>query len=85
VVSIVTEQANLTDNTMGIYTTGTNGLVGNGSNTPVNWNQDWDRPANFELFDKTKTSRLNQELDISITGGWSRGNNQKSLKIPACV
>lgn len=81
VVSIVTEQANLTDNTIGIYTTGTNGLVGNGSNTPVNWNQDWDRPANFELFDKTKTSRLNQELDISITGGWSRGNNQKSLKI----
>lgn len=81
VVSIVTNQANLTDNTIGIYVAGTNGITGNGSNSPVNWNRNWDRPANFELFDTTNTCRINQELDISISGGWSRLNGQKSLKI----
>jgi hypothetical protein len=81
VVSLITNQANLTDNTIGIYVAGTNGITGLGSNTPVNWNQDWDRPSNFELFDTAKVCRLNQELDISISGGWSRLNAQKSLKI----
>ncbi len=81
VVSIVTEQKNLTDNTIGIYVQGTNGIVGNGMSSPANWNQDWDRPANFELFDSTRTLRLNQELDIKIAGGWTRMNAQKSLKI----
>lgn len=45
VVSIVTEQKNLTDNTIGIYVKGTNGIVGNGMNTPANWNQDWWRSS----------------------------------------
>ena len=82
VVSIVTPQAYLTDNTVGIYVTGTNGIPGNGTNNPANWNQDWDRPANFELIDTTNTVRLNQELDIQIAGGWTRTMNpQKSLHI----
>lgn len=81
VVSIITEQKNLTDNVIGIYVQGTNGITGNGMNTPANWNQDWYRPANFELFDTTKTVRINQELDIQIAGGWTRMNKQKSLKI----
>lgn len=81
VVSIVTEPANLYDNTIGIYVQGTNGIVGNGMSTPANWNQDWDRPANFELFDTILVSKVNQELDISIAGGWSRKNKQKSMKI----
>ena len=81
VVSISTTQANLTDNTIGIYVQGTNGITGNGMSSPANWNQDWSRPANFELFDTTKTQQLNQELDIAISGGWTRMNGQKSLKI----
>lgn len=81
VVSIITEQANLTDNTIGIYVQGTNGLVGNGMSTAANWNQDWDRPVNFELFDTALVSRLNQEVDVCIAGGWTRMNAQKSLKI----
>lgn len=32
------EQKNLTDNTIGIYVQGTNGITGNGMNTPANWN-----------------------------------------------
>ena len=81
VVSIVTPAEYLSDNTVGIYVAGTNGIPGNGESNPRNWNQDWDRPANFELFDKQKVSRLNQELDIQIGGGWSRMNAQKTLHI----
>jgi hypothetical protein len=81
VVSISTQPANLTDNTIGIYVVGTNGITGNGNSTPVNFNQPWDRPANFELFDTSGVSCLNQELDISIAGAYTRNNPQKSLKI----
>lgn len=81
VVSLVSPTAFLNDNTVGIYVAGTNGITGNGADSPRNWNQDWDRPANFELFDKYKVSRLNQELDIQIAGGWSRLNAQKSLHL----
>ena len=79
VVSVITEQKNLTDNTIGIYVQGTNGIIGNGMNTRANWNQDWDRAANIELYDTTNVSRINQEVDIRIAGGWTRMNGQKSL------
>ena len=81
VVSISTTPANLSDNTIGIYVQGTNGITGNGMDTPANWNQDWDRPVNFELFDRNKTQQLSQEVDVNIAGGWTRMNGQKSLKI----
>jgi hypothetical protein len=81
VVSIITEQANMTDDIIGIYVDGTNGIPGRGTGEPVNWNQDWDRPANFELFNVQGATCLNQELDIAVTGGWSRGAPSKSLKI----
>jgi len=83
VVSLVTDMANLTDKTIGIYVVGTNGIAANGSPGPVNYNQPWDRPVNFELFDEEKNICLNQELDIAITGAYSRNNPQKSFKIEA--
>ncbi len=79
VVSIVTTPANLSDNTIGIYVKGTNGITGNGMDSPANWNQDWDRPANIELYGTDNVAHLNQELDIRISGGWSRMNGLKSL------
>ncbi len=80
IVSIISPQKYLSDNTIGIYVRGTNGIPGNGTDAPANWNQDWDRPVNFELFDTSKTTKINQEIDIKIAGGWSRTiNNQKSL------
>lgn len=81
VVSIVTDRANLFDNTIGIYTNGTNGITGNGQTTPRNFNQDWDRPVNFEFFDSTGMVRVNRELDIKILGGWTRANPLKSIAI----
>lgn len=81
VVSLVVPSIYLNDNTYGIYVAGTNGITGNGESTPKNWNQDWDRPANFEFFDRQRTGKLNQEIDIKIGGGWSRMNPQKTLHI----
>jgi len=80
VVSIATSPVNLTDNTIGIYVTGTNGTTGdNGAN--ANFNQEWERPANYELFDTAQVTCLNQELDISITGAYSRTFALKPFKI----
>ncbi|MDR1723196.1 MAG: CotH kinase family protein [Tannerella sp.] len=73
VVSIVTEQKNLTDSAIGIYVEGTGDVE--------NWNQEWDRPANMELYDTCGASCLNQELDISIGGNYSRRYALKTLHI----
>jgi hypothetical protein len=83
VVSISTTQANLTDPKTGIYCDGdgTNGLIGNGQSVKRNYNQDWNRPVNFELYDTTGVQRLNQEVDIKILGCWTRAYAQKSISI----
>jgi len=82
VVSLVTPTKNLFDNTIGIYVAGTNGIEGCGDGKPYNWNQNWDRPANFELFDRQRIPRLNQEVDIQTAGCASLSYNpQKSLHI----
>jgi hypothetical protein len=82
VVSIVTDKANLWNATYGIYTTGTNGIPGNGSDSPRNWNRDWSRPANMEYFVEGEAV-VSQPCDIAISGGWSRGSSMKSLKVTA--
>jgi len=83
VVSISTTQANLTDPKTGIYCDGdgTNGLIGNGQTVKRNYNQDWNRPVNFELYDTTGVQQLNQEVDIKILGCWTRAYAEKSISI----
>lgn len=83
VMSLVTDPKNLFDNRIGIYVTGTNGITGNCSDSPQNWNRDWERSANFELFDFSKEQVVNQMLGIKIAGGCSRENPQKALAINA--
>lgn len=78
VLSIVTNPENLFDETIGIYTKGSNGTSGNGQSGNCNWNRDWERPVNIEYMvpDKNDASsfitELNQESDMEIAGGWSR-------------
>ena len=84
VVSLVTEQKNLTDPMIGIYVAGSNGVIfrpGCTGGVPVNYGRDWQRPANFELFDADGRQVLSQELDIEINGACTRTHAQKSLKI----
>ncbi len=83
VISISTRPDYLYDNTIGIYVEGTNGAGGYCSNKPVNWNQDWERHAVFEYYDKNGTRLFNQSVDIRIGGNCSRNQAQKSFAIKA--
>lgn len=83
VVSISTRPDYLWNNTIGIYTDGTNGIAGNCNGNPVNWNQDWDRHASVSFFDAAGKLTYSQFVDISIGGGCSRNNPQKSFILKA--
>ena len=77
IVSVVTDNANLYDNKIGVYTVGTNGIPGNGINTNSNKNRGWERPVNFEYLTTNDDGgsflmSLNQECDFEVCGGWSR-------------
>ena len=80
-LAIVTDPSFLYDNMLGIYTSGTNGRPGNGQSTPKNYNMDWDRPVNFSYLDKDGQMQFNQDVNMSICGGWSRANFPHSFKL----
>lgn len=73
-VIVNTAPENLYDDEIGIYTKGTNGRSGNGvtGTDKANWNMDWERPVSFEYIDGNKDINFSQEVDMSISGGWSR-------------
>jgi hypothetical protein len=83
VISISTTPNYLWDNTIGIYTDGTNGMPGNCQPNPVNWNREWDRHAVFEYFQPNGAKDFDQPVDIRIGGACSRNNPQKSIVIKA--
>ena len=53
---------------------------GSNPNSP-NYEQDWERPANFEYYDSDKQQQINKELDIAISGNITRHQSLKSLKL----
>jgi hypothetical protein len=83
VISLSTKPAYLTDNTIGIYVNGTNGIGGYCQDGPRNFNQDWKRHAVFEYFDASGKRQFHQHIDLGISGGCSRGNPQKSFALKA--
>lgn len=83
VISIVGNQRYFTDNHMGIAVTGTNGRTGNGSAEKRNWNMDWERPVNFSLIMPDGTMAFNQDVEIAVSGGWTRNDEPKSYKLKA--
>lgn len=83
VISISTNPTYLWDNKIGIYTDGTNGIPGNCTDTPMNWNQDWTRHAVLEYFNETGTRQFDQAVDIRIGGACSRNFPQKSIVVKA--
>ena len=83
VISIVGDERYFTDNKWGIDVVGTNGKTGNGRDDPVNWNQPWDRPVNFSLISPTDGMLFNQDVNISVSGGWSRMSSPRSMKLKA--
>ncbi len=81
IVSISTHPDNLWDDQIGIYVEGTNGITGNCSSTPKNWNQPWERPANIQFYDENGVLGFNIDAGISVSGGCSRRNPLKGLNI----
>lgn len=83
IISITTDDDNLNSAEHGLFQRGPNGRPGNGQNSNCNWNMEWDRPVNFEYFDENGAVVLNQEVDMSMCGGWSRANSPHSFKLKA--
>lgn len=84
VFSVVSDNANLYGDEMGILTRGNgNGRPGNGQSSSCNWNMDWERPANFEYLNQEGEMVVNQETAMERCGGWSRAWTPYSFKIKA--
>ncbi|MDL2299589.1 CotH kinase family protein [Bacteroides sp. OttesenSCG-928-E20] len=82
IVSISLDPEYMWDDEFGIYVKGNGkyGVTGNCLEEKVNWNQNWRRPMNFEYFPTADgESVLNQQEEMRISGGCSRGSAQKSL------
>ena len=87
IVSLVTSPDLLYSDSIGILVAGVNGKevpsYCAGPDDYANYNTDWDRPCNFEMFDRSKKERLNQEVKIGNFGGCSRTKYIKSIKVNA--
>lgn len=81
VISIVGNKKYFTDNKWGIDTKGNNGRTGNGQETKCNWNMDWDRPVNFSFITPEGVMAYNQDVDICVSGGWTRSATPRSFKL----
>ena len=81
IISIVGDERYFTDPKWGIDVKGTNGIPGNGRDDPVNWNQPWDRPVNFSYISPEGQMLFNQDVNISVSGGWSRMYSPRSMKL----
>ena len=81
IVSIVGDDRYFNDAMWGIDVKGKNGKTGNGSDDPVNWNQPWDRPVNFSYISPTEGMLFNQDVNIAVSGGWTRSINPRSMKL----
>ena len=85
VISIVGDKTYFTDPKIGFDCDGdgTNGKTGNGQDTPKNYNMDWDRPVNFSYISSDGEMLFNQDVNISVSGGWTRSQRYRSFKLKA--
>lgn len=80
VVSLVTDPANFFDTDSGIYVLGDD----YDDNFPffgANFWEDWERPVHFTLYETDGSIGTAFDGGTKIFGGWSRGNEQRSLSI----
>ena len=83
VISIVGDKRFFTDPKIGLDCDGdgTNGKTGNGQNSPKNYNQPWDRPVNFSYMTPEGEMLFNQDVNIKVSGGWTRSQRFRSFKL----
>ena len=83
IVSIVTDSAGLYTSKYGMWAKGPNGKSGNGQSDLCNWNRDWDRSVNIEIFSTSGDVILSQEAEITPSGRYSRAYDPHPFKIKA--
>jgi hypothetical protein len=83
IVSIVTDNNGLYSSDYGMWAKGPHGKSGNGQNDLCNWNRDWDRSVNMEIFDTKGNLILSQEAEITPSGRYSRAYDPHPFKIKA--
>ena len=83
IISIVGDYKYFWDDKIGLDTDGdgTNGKTGNGQNSPKNYNCDWDRPVNFSLISPEGEMLFNQDVNLSVSGGYTRSQTYRSFKL----
>ena len=83
VISIVGDKKFFTDSQIGFDCDGdgTNGVTGNGQNSPKNYNQPWDRPVNFSYMSPEGETLFSQDANIKVSGGWTRSQSRRSFKL----
>lgn len=81
IVSLTVENDYFYDDMIGIYVTGKNGIQGDKNCSGYgNYNQDWQRPLNFEYIVDGK-QKVSREVESSIVGGCSITETIKSLSL----
>ncbi len=81
IVSLTVENDYFYDDMIGIYITGKNGIQGDKNCSGYgNYNQDWQRPLNFEYIVDGK-QEVSREVESSIVGGCSITETIKSLSL----
>ena len=83
VISIVGDKKYFTDPKIGLDCDGdgTNGKTGNGQDWPRNYNQPWNRPVNFSYMTPEGEMLFNQDVNIKVSGGWTRSQRYRSFKL----
>ncbi len=88
VIAISTDDKYLDDETIGIYTFGSNGKKMKDCGDEVeglkaNFVQKWERPAHMTFFEEDGNAVLSQDIGLKISGQCSRQYAQKSLQLKA--
>ncbi|MCB0033099.1 MAG: lamin tail domain-containing protein [Anaerolineales bacterium] len=81
VISLATDPIHLFDDNIGIYVEGSDGVDGRCLNSPFNWNQNWERPLSFELYEPDGSNSIQVEAGLKIFGNCSRRFTRKSVSI----
>lgn len=82
VVSVSSDPDNFFSYDNGILADGP-GWTADAPHYGANYWQDWEIPVHVEYFDQKGIKQLGQDAGAQVFGGWSRSNEQKSIRLKA--
>ena len=81
IVSVIADPKFLYGDSLGILVDGKNGVPGNQFSDKKNWNRNWERPANFSFIDTDGQMKVNQDVDMKVSGAYSRSLSPRPFKL----